>query len=119
MDSQHLGMKYFISQIPLPCPPPQSHVQTIWTAHKAEDNFRAFPRAWLEAFQSFLSVKSDALFLYTCKKMKSVSIPFYLQNEMEKHESLTQPYCRFLERKLPTLERGAKGTLQKKARAVC
>lgn len=87
-----------------PAPPLQSHVQTIWTAHKAEDNFRAFPRAWMEAFQSFLSVKSDALFLYTCKKMKSVSIPFYLQNEMEKHQSLTQPCCRFLERKLPTLE---------------
>lgn len=79
---------YFTNPSSLPAPP-QSHVQTIWTAHKAEDNFRAFPRACLEAFQSFLSVKSDALFLYTCKKMKSVSIPFYLQNEMGKLESLT------------------------------
>lgn len=75
----------------------------------------------MEAFQSFLSVKSDALFLYTCKKMKSVSIPFYLQNEMEKHQSLTQPCCRFLERKLPTLEEEeeeeATGTLQRESKS--
>ena len=45
-----------ISQIPLLYPHlPQPHVQTIWTVHKAEDNFRGFPRAWLDAFQSFLS----------------------------------------------------------------
>jgi hypothetical protein len=52
---------------------------------------------WKLSNHCFLPVKSDALFLYTyIKKMKPVSILFYLQDEMGNHERPTQLCCGFL-----------------------
>lgn len=53
--SQHLGKRKFYFPNPSSLPPSSPATHTIWTVHKVADNFRGFPRAWLDAFQSFLS----------------------------------------------------------------
>ena len=93
-----------ISQIPLPCLHlPQPHIRTIWTVHKVEDNFRGFPRASLDAFQSFLSGLWNQMHYFFIHEQKWNQ--FLFAEWDGKNENCTQLCHRFSERTSLSLRR--------------
>lgn len=109
-----------ISQIPLLYPHlPQPHVQTIWTVHKAEDNFRGFPRAWLDAFQSFLSGLWNQMHYFFIHEKKWNHFLFAEWDERKNENCTVMP--QILRNGLPKLEerKEAKEKLRRKGSSIC